>query len=191
MIELLLILDRSGSMNGIQTEAVGAINAFLAEQRLLDGEAMVTVYTFDTEVIELVRCKPLNDMPDLSYGDVTPRGMTALYDAIGKAIDTSAERYADHPVNGVACVISTDGHENASKEYSKQQIMELLQRHRDEFDWDITFIGAGEASWGETNNFAGVVNKTTNITKAAGQTTIAYASASDDTAAYRARKGAE
>lgn len=140
-IEILCLLDRSGSMNLIIEEAVGAFNTFIEEQRELskdlDDKVKVTLASFDNHYEVVFDRVKLDKVPELTVEQVMPRGMTGLNDAIGKLITE-----AKHPDRDTIVLIQTDGYENASQEFSGEQIKELVAKKESE-GWDFTFIGAG------------------------------------------------
>lgn len=137
-----LVVDRSGSMAGIQREAQGAINAYLAEQAELPGECSVTLVDFDTEH-RVVYSGPLADCGPYT---LSPRGFTALNDAIGKSIIETGEYLAakkekDRP-SKVLFVIVTDGGENASVEYQLRQVKEMIAKQEADYQWQFVFLSS-------------------------------------------------
>lgn len=137
--DILVLFDRSGSMNNIVDEAVGAVNGFIDEQRELDaeGEVYVTLASFDTIYEVLFDKKPLPYLEKLTVDMVMPRGMTALNDSIAKLIHSKEDN--DHKT---VLLVMTDGFENASQEYSPDAIKKLVSQKENE-GWDVNFIGAG------------------------------------------------
>lgn len=138
-IEILALMDRSGSMRPIIEEAVGAFNNFIESQRSLNlgDKVKVTLACFDDKYDVVFDRVPLEELRDLTVEDVQPRGMTALNDGIGKLISS-----AKHPERDTILLIQTDGFENASREYSGHQVRDLISE-KEEKGWDVTFIGAG------------------------------------------------
>ena len=137
-----LVVDRSGSMTGIQREAQGAINAYLAEQAELPGECSVTLVDFDTEH-RVVYSGPLADCGPYT---LSPRWFTALNDAIGKSIIETGEYLAakkekDRP-SKVLFVIVTDGGENASVEYQLHQVKEMIAKQEADYQWQFVFLSS-------------------------------------------------
>lgn len=134
-VEIICIMDRSGSMEPIMAETVGAFNAFVQQQQELPGKARLTLIAFDHEYTVVLDRVKLKQVPELTVADLPPRGMTALNDAVGRAVRSME-------TDAVVCLIQTDGHENASTEYSTDQVKALLDEKKKD-GWEISFIGAG------------------------------------------------
>lgn len=136
-VQIISIIDMSGSMGMLQTEVIGAFNNFIAEQKKLKGKAEVTLVLFDDRYIipEGFNKVKLKDTPELTKDIYKPSGMTSLYDAIGKTIN-NFEGYKD-----VIMLIQTDGEENCSKEFKQPDVKSMIHKKESE-GWDITFLGA-------------------------------------------------
>jgi Mg-chelatase subunit ChlD len=158
VVDILCILDRSGSMSGIMEEAIGAFNEFVNEQKKLEGtDARLTLVTFDNRYDVLFDKVDIKEVRELTIDDASPRGMTALNDAIGKAINS-----VDN--NDVVLLIQTDGYENASREYNTTQIKELIDKKKG-LGWDISFIGADVDAFAAGANYGILADKCLNIDK--------------------------
>lgn len=146
--EIVMVLDRSGSMASRREETVTGFNLFLKEQKALPGEACLTLVQFDNEYEILHDGVPLANVPELTQATFVPRGNTALFDAIGRAANTAADRIAKmaeetRPTKKV-CVVFTDGLENASKEFEAKTIQELVKRLETQNGWQFLFVGASQ-----------------------------------------------
>ena len=144
--ELVFILDRSGSMQGLERDTIGGFNAMLQKQKRQPGEAYVSTVLFDTEVQVLHDRLKLHKVKPLTEKDYQVRGCTALLDAVGGAIRHigNIHKYArpeDVPEHTLF-VITTDGMENASRVYTAQKVREMISREREKYGWEFLFLGA-------------------------------------------------
>jgi uncharacterized protein with von Willebrand factor type A (vWA) domain len=140
-----VLMDRSGSMSMIRTDAEGALSAFIEDQKKLDGECTVRLSQFDTEYDDVYKSTDINKV--VPYF-LNPRGGTALTDGIAKVvIDFGAELAAlpeDDRPGTVIVVIVTDGQENSSREYSAAAVKALIEEQKDKYNWDFVFLAAGQ-----------------------------------------------
>ena len=146
LTELVFILDRSGSMGGLEPDTIGGFNAMLTRQKEQEGEANVTTILFDHEVQLLHDRFPLKAVAPLTEKDYYVRGCTALLDAIGGAIHHigNVHKYArpeDVPKHTLF-VITTDGLENASRHYDIDRVKSMIERRKKEYGWEFMFLGA-------------------------------------------------
>ncbi len=144
--ELVFILDRSGSMAGLESDTIGGFNAMIEKQRKLSGECYVSTVLFDNVSEVLHDRVKLSDIKPMTEKDYTVRGCTALIDAIGGAIHHigNIHKYArkeDVPQHTMV-VITTDGMENASHRYSSEQVKSMIERQKAKYGWEFLFIGA-------------------------------------------------
>ncbi len=144
--ELVFILDRSGSMGGLESDTIGGFNSMLEKQKKETGKAYVSTVLFDHEIEVLHDRLPIEEVVPLTDKDYTVRGCTALLDAIGKAVHHigNIHKYArpeDVPEQTLF-VITTDGMENASREYSGRDIKKLIEKQQKKYGWEFLFIGA-------------------------------------------------
>lgn len=143
--ELMFILDRSGSMSGLESDTIGGFNAMLDKQRKEDGICYVSTMLFDSQSQMLHDRLELSDVPKMTESDYSVGGCTALLDAIGESIKhiENIHKYArkeDIPQNTMF-VITTDGMENASRKYSSKEIKKMINRQKEK-GWEFLFIGA-------------------------------------------------
>lgn len=146
LTELVFILDRSGSMAGLESDTIGGFNAMIEKQKREEGEAYVSTILFDNVSQVLHDRVPLAEVPKMTEKDYTVRGCTALIDAIGGAIHHIANihKYArpeDVPAHTMF-IITTDGMENASHQYSSDRVKRMIQTEKEKYGWEFLFIGA-------------------------------------------------
>ena len=144
--ELVFILDRSGSMAGLEGDTIGGFNAMIEKQKKQEGACYVSTVLFDNVSEVLHDRVPLCDVPRMTDRDYTVRGCTALIDAIGGAIHHigNIHKYArpeDVPAHTMF-VITTDGMENASRQYTSEQVKKMIERQKEKYCWEFLFIGA-------------------------------------------------
>lgn len=144
--ELVFILDKSGSMGGLESDTIGGFNALLAKQKKEPGEVKVTTVLFNHNYELLHDRLPINGISPLTGEDYEVGGTTALLDAIGSTINkignvqkrTSEEQRAEK----VLFVITTDGFENASCEYTHKKIQSMISHQKEKYAWEFIFMGA-------------------------------------------------
>jgi len=142
------ILDKSGSMQPFAADTIGGFNQFLEDQRKLPGEADITVALFSSfnEFIILYNSENIQTCEGLNNKNYIPSGMTALFDAIGKTIDKIGAKLANTPEEDrpakILILISTDGYNNDSKEYTLEQIKEKINHQREKYNWEFVFTAA-------------------------------------------------
>lgn len=143
-----VVLDRSGSMEGLREDTIGGFNSFLSEQKRCPGEALFTLVQFDNFYEIHADCLKIGDVRELTRETYVPRGGTALYDAIGRTIDSVGAKLAAMPEverpSKVLIMIQTDGHENASHAYTRAQVANMIKHQREKYAWDFVFVGASE-----------------------------------------------
>jgi len=146
--EITIVLDRSGSMSSIAPDTIGGFNRFLEDQKKAPGTASITLHQFDHEFETVIHGKNVHDAKPLTNATFVPRGNTALLDAIGRAITDTGVRLESTPedqrAERVVFVIITDGHENASHEFSSPRIAEMIQHQREKYSWEFVFLGANQ-----------------------------------------------
>ncbi|MBE6942303.1 MAG: VWA domain-containing protein [Ruminococcaceae bacterium] len=146
LTELVFILDRSGSMSGLEDDTIGGFNAMIEKQKKEPGEALVSTVLFDNAREVIHDRINLQDIQPMTRKEYYVRGSTALLDAVGKAIHHigNVHKYArdeDRPEKTLF-VITTDGMENASREYSYERLKAMIERQKDKYGWEFLFLGA-------------------------------------------------
>ncbi len=146
LTELVFILDRSGSMAGLEADTIGGFNAMFEKQKREEGECLVSTVLFDNVSEVLHDRVKLSDIRPLTDKEYTVRGCTALIDALGGAIHHigNVHKYArpeDVPGHTMF-VITTDGMENASQIYSADRVKQMIERQKEKYGWEFLFIGA-------------------------------------------------
>ena len=157
LTELVMILDRSGSMGGLEADTIGGFNGMIEKQKREDGEAYVSVVLFDdvSEVIyDRVGIHKVEPMTDRQY---YVRGCTALLDAVGRAIHHigTVHRYArneDIPEKTLF-IITTDGMENASRQYTYDNVKRMIEHQKEKYGWEFIFLGANIDAAREAERF--------------------------------------
>ena len=157
LTEMVFILDRSGSMAGLETDTIGGYNSMLEKQKALEGEALVYTVLFDHESTVICDRMPIAEVPEMTEEEYFVRGCTALLDAVGGAIHHigNVHKYAreeDRPEKTIF-VITTDGMENASKAYTYGRVQKMIKRQTEKYGWEFLFLGANIDAKAEAGRF--------------------------------------
>lgn len=157
LTELVFILDRSGSMAGLEADTIGGYNAMLQKQKKEEGEANVTTVLFDDKIEMLHKRTSLQEMNQITEKEYYVRGCTALLDAIGQTIHymENVQKYAkdEQRAGKVLFVITTDGYENSSKEYTYDKVKKMIENQKEQFHWEFLFLGANIDAIGTARQF--------------------------------------
>lgn len=146
--EIIVVLDRSGSMDAIKSATIEGFNTFLAHQKSIEGEVNISMVQFDHEYDVICLRENISESHFLNNNNYQPRGTTALLDAIGHTIRENSDRISmakeEKENRNVVFVIITDGHENSSTHYNRSQIFKMIRKYEKEENWQFVFIGANQ-----------------------------------------------
>lgn len=155
-LQIICILDRSGSMRDLAGDTIGGYNSFLDKQKKEPGRAEVTTVLFDNQYEMVVKGVNLADVPALTPAEYYARGTTALLDAVGMTLTEVAGKMAKEGVcpakRRVVVLIMTDGKENASKEYNKLKVKAMIEKATNDYKWNFVFMGANIDSVAEASS---------------------------------------
>jgi len=181
--EIIVLTDRSGSMTTICQDAIGGFAAFIEEQKKMSGDVRITQIMFDDQIETQYQALPLDQTPELT---LEPRGMTALLDAIGTALNVQGKRIHDEDwADLVIVVIITDGGENASREYTASQIKEMIS-HAEKHNWKFVFLAANQDAFQTGAQYGISAQFTSNFDATPSGTRTAYAAMSASVSNLRA-----
>ncbi len=189
LTEIVFLLDRSGSMCGLVSDTIGGFNSFIETQKQEEGEALLTTVLFDDKYEVLHNGLKLIDVSVLTSKEYFVRGGTALLDAIGKTINEVGGRLQNTPEEDrpskIIFVITTDGQENASKEFTQAQIKEMITHQADKYNWQFIFLGANIDSVSVGNSFGILASNISNYTASSVGTDSLYCTMSKVVGNYR------
>lgn len=193
--QIICILDRSGSMGSIIEDAIGGFNEFLDDQKKLEDDATMTLALFDDRYELIYDNVPIKEVERFSKETWSPRGLTALYDAIGKTVNTVRDNHrkmdkSERPDKVLVCIV-TDGLENKSTEYTSDQIKKLIKKCEKELDWGFVYLAANQDAFdvgtglgftgGNTYTFQANADGITNVSTSLNAAATYYRSATVDT----------
>ena len=191
LTEIVFILDRSGSMSGLESDTIGGYNSFLKAQREIEGEAKVTTVLFDDEYIKLHDRVDVNDVKPITEKEYFARGTTALLDAMGKTIVDIGVKLRDIPEeerpSKVIFVTITDGHENASKEFTYKKINEMISHQQSKYSWEFIFLGANIDAVKEAENLGIKASMAASYISDEQGTGIVYSSLAENVVSFRSK----
>lgn len=168
------VLDRSGSMEGRQTDVIGGCNKFITDQKALKDPASVAFVRFDTVIERFREMTPLEDVKSLVAEDYVPRGSTALLDAIGQTINQLDKDWVNEKPDRAIMVIVTDGYENASTEFKKDKIKRMIQAREKSGKWAFIYLGADVDAFAEAATLGVNLSNTAGFTKSVKGMSAAY-----------------
>ena len=190
LTELVMILDRSGSMSGLESDTIGGYNSMLEKQKRGKGEVLVSTVLFDDQIEVLHDRMPLEKVKPITEKDYYVRGCTALLDAVGNAIHHigNVHKYAreeDRPEKTIF-VITTDGYENASRQYSYSKIKDMVTRQKEKYGWEFLFLGANIDAISVAGSFGISADRSVNYHSDSEGTALNYEVLSDAVCCMRA-----
>jgi len=192
LTELVFILDRSGSMAGLERDTIGGFNAMIDKQRREAGEAVISTVLFDNATQVIHDRLNLETVPPLTEKEYYVRGCTALLDAVGGAIHHigNIHKYAreeDRPERTLF-VITTDGMENASRRYSYDKVKAMIRRQKEKYGWEFLFLGANIDAAREAARFGISEDRAANYHADTQGTEVIYQAVSETVSSFRAAR---
>ena len=189
LTEIVFILDRSGSMSGIESDTIGGYNSFLETQRKVEGEAHVMTVLFDNRYEILHNGLDIKNVKPITNKEYYARSSTALLDAIGKTIMDVGQRLSDtvesERPSKVVFVITTDGYENSSIEFSYEKIKGMIVEQQEKYSWEFIFLGANIDAAKEAKNLGIRASRAANYAANAHGTGDMYNVMASSVASYR------
>lgn len=186
--EIICVLDRSGSMSSIKAASIEGFNTFLQDQKEEEGEAFISVHLFDDQFETLQERVAIKDAQELNEGNFVPRGMTALYDAVCKTINETNGAHAllaeDERPSKVLFIILTDGDENSSREYSSENLKQLVQEQTDK-GWAFVYLAANQDAVETAQSMNISASNAMNFSASDSSSKALYSSLSNKTKMYR------
>jgi len=193
LTELVFILDRSGSMSGLEDDTIGGYNALLEKQKKEAGEAIITTVLFDDKYELLHDRININGVAPITDRDYFVRGCTALMDAVGKTINKIANAQKNtidsERAEKVMFVITTDGMENASHEYSYDKVRTMIERQKERYGWEFIFLGANIDAVRTAASFGIGEDRAANYHSDSEGTQLNYRVISEAVSAFRTSRG--
>lgn len=195
LTELVMILDRSGSMYGLEADTIGGFNSMIEKQKKEEGEAYVSVILFD-DVCEVIYDRvPVGQVEPMTEKQYYVRGCTALLDAAGQSIHhiVNVHKYAreeDVPEKTMFIII-TDGMENASSVYSYERVKEMIEHEQEKYHWEFLFLGANIDAVKEASRFGISAGRAVNYENDSEGTRLNYSVMSDAVSCARQAESAE
>lgn len=190
--ELVFILDRSGSMSGLENDTIGGYNALLKKQQREAGQALITTVLFDNQYELLHDRKDLHEISPITDKDYYVRGTTALLDAIGFTVSNIANMQkrllAEERAKRVMFVITTDGMENASREYTYEKVRQMIEYQKSAHEWEFLFLGANIDAMATAEQFGIDRTRATNYHADRQGTKLQYEVISETVSSIRANK---
>lgn len=183
LIEVIFIMDASGSMQYLSKDVIGGFNSLIEKQKKDPVDCNITTVFFNSSVRTIHNCVPIKEVQSLTDSLYIPYGTTALLDAVGETIDKVGSRLAETPEEQRPCkvmvVITTDGYENASQKYTKEKIKEMISRQQNTYNWTFLFLGANIDAVNVGNSYGITSGHSYNYTANTRGTQSVYSAVSD------------
>ena len=190
LTELVFILDRSGSMGGLESDTIGGFNSMLAKQQTEPGECRITTVLFDNEYETLHDRIDIKAVSTITSREYFVRGQTALLDAVGRTINkiggVQKNTTEEYRAEKVLFVITTDGMENASREFNYDKIKSMIERQKTKYGWEFIFLGANIDAVAVANRFGVAKSRAQNFHNDSEGIALNYCVLSETVSAYRA-----
>jgi len=190
--ELVFILDRSGSMAGLESDTIGGFNAMLERQKNEPGDAVVTTVLFDDRFELLHDRIDIKAVRPITEKEYYVRGSTALLDAMGHTISKIAnvqkQTAEEHRADRVMFVITTDGMENASREYTYEKIRDMVRRQKEKYGWEFIFLGANIDAVSTAESVGITADRAANFVNDSEGISLNYKAVSEAVSAFRASR---
>ncbi|BCR36677.1 vWA domain-containing protein [Mariniplasma anaerobium] len=192
LIEMVFILDRSGSMSGLESDTIGGFNSMIEKQKKIDGQAIISTVLFNHEFKVLHNRVDSKDIEPLNEKDYYVSGSTALIDAIGRSINKigNIQKYTPKELRAekVIFVITTDGMENASRQYTYETLKMMVDRQKEKYGWEFIFLGANIDAMGVASRFGINEDRVANYHADSKGTNLNYEVISDALCEFRTSK---
>jgi len=189
LTELVFILDRSGSMSGLESDTIGGFNSMLAKQQAEPGECRITTVLFDHEYEILHDRIDIKAVSAITKKEYFVRGNTALLDAVGRTINKIANAQKntaeEHRAGKVLFVITTDGMENASREFTYSKVKSMIEHEKSKYGWEFIFLGANIDAVEVAGRFGVASNRAQRFHNDSKGIEVNYCVLSEAVAAYR------
>ena len=189
--EIVYILDRSGSMSGLEKDTIGGFNSMIQRQKEIQGQVFITTVLLDDDYELLHNRIPLQEIIPLTDKEYYVRGSTALLDALGITITRMIQQKRVTPANEradkVLFIITTDGYENASREYTYKKIRSLIDFEKEKYGWEFLFMGANMDAVGEAAKFGISADRAAEFSSDAKGVELNYAVMSNLVTEYRTK----
>lgn len=186
-VEVVAIVDESGSMGMIRNDAIGAFNTFITDQQKEEGEANLTVVQFSSTVKVSQNSVNLSEATLFDNINYVPGGGTALFDAIGTTVTNLIARREKGEIDAAIITILTDGEENQSREYDASKVKTLIEKVQNDFGWEVVFLAANQDAFTTGSTFGISASNAVNFTADSKGIAAASATLGDYTRAYRSK----